>query len=170
MRLNQRQIELLKQNHEETFELIYHETKRGVYAMIFSITKNHPLTEDLMQDVYMKMLIKIDQYHINSNFMNWLLQIAKNQAIDDYRRKQKTTNMDEMDVDYLSDGTQVKPDDNENFMRMLDVLDEVEQQIVILKVIDELSHHEIALIINKPLGTVLWLYHRAIGKLKNFQG
>lgn len=170
MILDQRKIELLKQNHEKTFEEIYHETKRGVYAMIFSITKSHPITEDLMQEVYMKMLIKIDQYRVGSNFMNWLLQIAKNQAIDAYRRNQKITHVDETDMDFISDGEHTKPDQEDSLQHMLEILDETERQIVMLKVIDELTHREIAKIVHKPIGTVLWLYQKAMDKLKHFQG
>ncbi|MDY0295154.1 MAG: RNA polymerase sigma factor [Acholeplasmataceae bacterium] len=170
MILDQRKIELLKQNHEKTFEEIYHETKRGVYAMIFSITKSHPMTEDLMQEVYMKMIIKIDQYRVGTNFINWLLQIAKNQAIDTYRRNQKTTNVDESDMDMISGSEKSKPDEEDTMQRMLEILDDTERQIVMLKVIDELTHREIAKIVKKPIGTVLWLYQKAMDKLKHYQG
>lgn len=170
MILDQKHVELLKQNHEATFEKIYHETKRGVYTMIFSITKNHLHTEDLMQDVYMKMLIKIDQYRVGTNFMNWLLQIAKNQAIDFYRKNVKTTTVEDQNMDYLLENYEAKPDEHDLIMSMLDILDETEREIVLLKVVDEMSHKDIAKIINKPLGTVLWLYQRALGKLKNYHG
>lgn len=170
MILNQRHIDLLKQNHEETFEKVYHETKTSVYAMIFSITKSHPQAEDIMQDVYMKMLIKIDQYRVGTNFKNWLLQIAKHQAIDEYRKKQKVHYVDEETVDLLPKGNDENPDQDDVMKYMMAQLNEIERQIVLLKAVDGLSHQEIAKIVKKPLGTVLWLYQRALGKLKHYMG
>lgn len=122
-------IDLLKQNHEETFEKVYHETKASVYAMIFSITRSHPQAEDLMQDVYMKMLIKIDQYRVGTNFKNWLLQIAKHQAIDEYRKKQKVQYVDEHTVDLMSMTQDVAPDQDDLMNHMMEQLNEIERQI-----------------------------------------
>lgn len=170
MVLDKKTIEQLKNSNEAVFEQIYHETKRGVYAIIFSIVKDFDRTEDIMQDVYMRMLIKIEQYKIGSNFRNWLLQIAKNQAIDFYRTTKKWAHIEDDAIDYLAESSEVSPDIEDSFYRMLDCLDETEKMIVLLKVIDERSHQEIAKIIKKPLGTVLWLYQRALGKLKKYNG
>lgn len=170
MILNQRHIDLLKQNHEETFEKVYHETKASVYAMIFSITRSHPQAEDLMQDVYMKMLIKIDQYRVGTNFKNWLLQIAKHQAIDEYRKKQKVQYVDEHTVDLMSMTQDEAPDQDDLMNHMMEQLNEIEREIVLLKIVDGMSHQDISKIVKKPLGTVLWLYQRALGKLKHYMG
>lgn len=170
MVLDKKTIEQLKNSNEAVFEQIYHETKRGVYAIIFSIVKDFDRSEDIMQDVYMRMLIKIDQYKIGSNFRNWLLQIAKNQAIDFYRTTKKWAPVKDDAIDYIAESSEANPDIEDSFYRMLDCLDETEKMIVLLKVIDERSHQEIARIIKKPLGTVLWLYQRALGKLKKYNG
>jgi len=170
MILDKHQIEQLKQRNEALFENIYEETNRGVYSMIFSIVKDHAKSEDLMQDVYMRMLIKIDQYKVGTNFKNWLLQIAKNQAIDMYRKDKKFAHMDDEDIHHMEASKDENPEEEDQFNRMLSVLDDLEKTIVILKVVDDLSHKDIAKIVNKPLGTVLWLYQRALNKLKAYQG
>lgn len=170
MVLDKNTIEQLKQHNEAVFESIYHETKKGVYAIIFAIVKDYDRTEDILQDVYMRMLIKIDQYKVGSNFKNWLLQIAKNQAIDYYRRTKKLASVDDEQIDFMIDNNQETPDEKSSFESMLECLDETEKTIVLLKVVDEMSHQEIARIIHKPLGTVLWLYQRALSKLKKYRG
>jgi len=70
MILDEVTIQELKTSNNKTFEKIYQETVRGVYSMVFSIIRNHTVTEDLVQDIYMRMLVKIDQYRLNSNFYN----------------------------------------------------------------------------------------------------
>lgn len=50
--------------------------------------------------------------------------------------------------------------------KYLSVLDTDEKQVVMLKIVRDLKHKEIAEILDKPLGTVLWLYNKAIKKMK----
>ena len=52
-----------------------------------------------------------------------------------------------------------------NSIRLLK-LNEKEREIVILHMIDNLKFKEIAKMKDKPLGTILWLYNKAIKKLK----
>ena len=47
-----------------------------------------------------------------------------------------------------------------------EVLSGDELEVFILHVIDELKHKEIAKILKKPLGTITWLYNKAVNKLK----
>ena len=47
-----------------------------------------------------------------------------------------------------------------------DTLSGDELQVFIMHVIDELKHREIAKIMKKPLGTITWLYNKALKKVK----
>lgn len=170
MTLDHQTIKRLKAHDNPTFETIYQQTIRGVYAIIFSVTKSHEDTNDLLQDVYMKMLVKIDQYKVGSNFLNWLLQIAKNHAIDYYRRERKVSRIEEEHLDYMTSSYDENPDESDQFLRMIEALDEDERTVVLLKIVDDLTHQEIAKITQKPLGTVLWIYQKAIKKLKVYGG
>jgi len=44
-------------------------------------------------------------------------------------------------------------------------LNQKERMIVLLKVVDEKTHQEIADMLQMKLGTVLWIYQKAIKKL-----
>ena len=46
------------------------------------------------------------------------------------------------------------------------VLNETERQIVTLHVISGFKHREIAELLEKPVGTVLWTYNNALGKMR----
>lgn len=170
MTLDHQAIKRLKAHDNQMFEEIYQETKRGVYAIVFSVTKSHETTQDLMQDIYMKMLVKLDQYRLGTNFLNWLLQIAKNQAIDYYRKERKIHFIDEDQIQQISSTYNETPDQEELFRRMMEVLDDDERTIVLLRIVDDLTHQEISKIVKKPLGTVLWMYQKAMKKLKSFGG
>ncbi|MFA7417973.1 MAG: RNA polymerase sigma factor, partial [Acholeplasma sp.] len=101
---------------------------------------------------------------------SWIMQIAKNHAIDVYRSDIKQVKMDdEVLENIISDQTE-KPDKKTLALMMLDILDQDERTIVVLKILDDLTHKEISKIVNKPLGTVLWIYQKAMVKLKGYYG
>ncbi len=170
MKLDKVTIDQLKNGDDTQFEKLYHDTKRGVYGIVFSILRDHDKTADVLQEVYMKVLIKINQYKVGSNFNSWIMQIAKNHAIDVYRSDIKQVKMDdEVLENIISDQTE-KPDKKTLALMMLDILDQDERTIVVLKILDDLTHKEISKIVNKPLGTVLWIYQKAMVKLKGYYG
>lgn len=170
MIINQTYIEKIKNKDEEAFEYIYMNTKRAVYSVVFAIAKNHAAAEDIMQEVYMKMLSSIHQYKKNTNFFNWLLQIAHHHAIDQYRKDKRQFNVEVNDYSDILVSREIRPDEEDQFMQMIDRLDEDERLVVILKVVEELKHREIAKILEKPLGTVIWIYQKAMNKLKEEGG
>jgi len=170
MIIKQKIIEQLKNRDEKAFEYVYTETKKGVYIIIFNVIKDHDLTQDLMQDVYLKMLERIHQYHSKTNFYNWLLMIAKNLAIDTYRREKKLVHYDEVDYDQTLSAQDDTPDQKDEFNRLLSVLTEEEKEIVLLRIVDEMKHKDIAKLVDKPVGTVTWLYQQALDKMKKVRG
>jgi RNA polymerase sigma-70 factor (ECF subfamily) len=52
----------------------------------------------------------------------------------------------------------------------METLEGVELEVFLLHVIDELKHREIAKIMNKPLGTITWIYNNAVKKMKRKVG
>jgi RNA polymerase sigma-70 factor, ECF subfamily len=158
----------LASRDEAAFQLIYDETKKGVYSIIIAIVKSKQITEDLMQDTYIKMLEKLDTYQRGRNFSAWLFQIAKNLAYDYVRKESRVSTFDPQEQNLLFDKV---PDYeptviNPSLEQMLQPLDDVERQIMLLKAVNDSTFKEIAQTLSKPLGTVLWLYQRALKKMK----
>ncbi|MCK5731692.1 MAG: RNA polymerase sigma factor, partial [Tenericutes bacterium] len=115
---------------------------------------------------YMKMIQKIHQYKRGRNFYAWLLQIAKNTALDYYRKEKKNLVFDPQENSHLFE----KASYDKDYYAVYDyvkTLDETEKQVVLLRVISEVKFKDIAKTLDKPLGTVLWIYNKAIKKLKN---
>jgi len=160
-------IDSLIEKDNKAFEVIYENTKKGVFSMIISIVRNRAVTEDLMQDTYMKMIQKIHQYKKGKNFYAWLLQIAKNTALDYYRKEKRMSIINPQENEYLFDKKIGNP---EHYMvlDMVKPLDEEEKQVVLLRIVSNLKFKDIALTLNKPIGTILWIYNRAIKKLQKY--
>ncbi|WP_162140144.1 RNA polymerase sigma factor [Haploplasma axanthum] len=159
-------IEKLKTKDEKAFEYIYEKTKTSVYSIIIAITKDQNLTEDLMQDTYIKMIKSINTYNYKNKFTTWLLTIARNTAIDDYRRRKKEMSVDIHENEYLFPASRSDVDNEYNANYLLSFLDDEEREVIMLYSLDSLKHREIAEILNKPLGTITWIYNKAIKKMK----
>ncbi len=160
-------VHALKHKHNDAFEAVYHETKHAVYAMILPIVKDRSLAEDAMQITYIKMLENIYAYKPRYKFINWLLTIAKNTALDIYRQRQKETNIDIQEADNLFVDARVSGEKTMEAAQYLEVLTDEEQQIVLLKVVAQRKHKDIAKLLNKPLGTITWMYAEALKKMRH---
>lgn len=133
--------------------------------MIISIINNKAATEDLMQDTYMKMIKYIKQYKRGRNFYSWLLQIAKNTALDYYRKEKRMRVLDPQENDYVFNKNFEESNEYE-VLELVKSLDDLERQVVLLRVVSNTKFKDIAKIIDKPLGTALWIYNKAIQKLQ----
>jgi len=162
-------IDKLIEKNDEAFKVVYENTKKGVFSIIISIVKNKAVTEDLMQDTYIKMIEKINSYKKGRNFYAWLLQIAKNTALDHYRKFHRETVYDPQEQAYLHSHMSQEPK-TYDVLDLIKPLDDLDKQIVLLRAVDDMKFKDIAKLVNKPLGTVLWLYNRAIKTLKDYLG
>ncbi|MFA7435219.1 MAG: RNA polymerase sigma factor [Bacilli bacterium] len=163
-------IEAIKQKDDQAFEYIYNSTKNSVYAIIVAIVKDKDIANDLMQDTYMTMIEKINQYKRGRNFKTWLLTIARNKAIDYYRKKQNEVLIDISESEYILPKTQATSERNILVEEILNLLTDIERQVFLLSIMENLTHREISKILKIPIGTSLWHYQKAIKKIKKVKG
>ena len=154
------------------FDEFYNETKKTVFFAILSIIKDTSVVDDLMQDTYVKFLENISKYS-QTNINAYLSTMAHNIAINYYNREKRLVHNDEI-IDYQPDDSNNESKENKyqyiEVMEMLKTLDDTSREVVILHTINDLKFKEIAKIIDKPLGTVLWIYNKAIKELKRKVG
>jgi RNA polymerase sigma-70 factor (ECF subfamily) len=157
-------IQELKVRNYAHFETFYLLTKQQVFFSIVGIIKDQTLAEDLLQDTYMRFLEKIDQFKEGGNPYAYLTAIARNLAFDLYNERKKVVRSE--DIFETIPSPPVEEDASDDIMKLLDLLDLAEREVVTMHVINDLKFREIASIMKKPLGTVLWLYNKAMKKLK----
>ncbi len=162
-------VKQLKVQDQHQFDIFYDATKKAVFYAVAGIIRDENLIEDIMQETYMKFLSNIDKVDENGNVVAYLSMIARNLALDMYNRRKREVYGDDL-MDQMPDQRpEPQPDDQEVF-KILDLLDDDAREIVTLHVINELKFREIAVIVDKPLGTVLWKYNKAIKTLKGKVG
>ena len=154
------------QNYKmEYFDEFYNLTKNKVFYMAYSILQDYHLSEDILQDTYIKFLKHKKKVKVDGNILSYLLEISKNLSLNYVNKHKKVVNIDNIVFKY-EEQYQEKFEELKLVKDMKKILNENEFQIVILKIINELTNNEIAQLLNKPLGTVLWTYNNAIKKLR----
>ena len=61
----------LKNNNMDVFDEFYELTKRQVYVSILSIIKNKAISDDIMQETYLRFLNNIHKYKEKTNVTKW---------------------------------------------------------------------------------------------------
>lgn len=150
------------------FDEFYNTTKKNVFFSIAAIVKDQAAIDDLMQDTYVKFLENINKYQASS-INAYLSTIAHNIAIN-YYNKEKRVIRDEEIIDYVADEEKKTNYQYIEALELLKGLDDISKEIVVLHTINDLKFKEIAKIVNKPLGTVLWIYNKAIKELQRKAG
>lgn len=145
----------------EQFDDFYHLTSKQVFFTLKKYLNDGMLIEDLMQEVYMKFLNKIQDIDVSKQVISYLTTMARNLAIDHLRKTQFVT-FDEITVYHALDHQQVDPD----YLWLLTQLKPLDKDIVYMHVVEAMTFKDIAVVIEMPLGTVLWHYQKAIKKLK----
>lgn len=157
----------IQKGNQDSLKKLYDSTRYAVFASIIPYLYDQQLAEDVMQDTYLKVLDRIDSYRSNENGMNWLLTIAKHTAFDLIKHRKHEAQVDREVLE------EVIPSDNDVYdlaspimQSARKVLDKDEQTILFLYALGEYKHREIAVMLNIPIGTVLWKYQNAIKKMK----
>jgi len=161
-------IKMFKNGNQEAFDIIYKLTYRKIFFIVLPILKDKALAEDIMQDTYLKFLDKIYSYNAK-NSLAYILTIAKNLAINEYNKRKREVRIIDSDIDNFSYDAflELSASNEEMIKSALSVLNNQEKNVFLLHNLENLRHREIALILNKPIGTITWIYQQAVKKMKN---
>ena len=131
-----------------------------MYGIITRVVKNKDVAEEVLQDVFLKIWDKIDAYDSSKGkLFTWMLNIARNQAIDKTRSKEISKGRKTDDIDNLV-GKIDKADYSEQNVEAIglsEVLAKLnnDQRFVIEKLyLEGYTQSEVAEEFNIPLGTV----------------
>ncbi len=132
--------------------------------------------EDLTHEVFLLAWQNLYRYQERGfPFSSWLYQIARNKVIDHYRLKKSNISLDEVHVDLVKVESRIEADLDHRFSieqirRALGELTHDQQDVLLMKFMEDLSHQEIAAALEKSEGAVRLIQHRALNELKRILG
>ena len=141
-----------------------------MYRYLFSLSKDHYIAEDLVQDAFYRAYVQLDDYEI-ANIRAWLFKVAYHAFID-YKRKNRRLDLKESidEKGKSQDTPERRLLHKERFQQLLDdihSLKEQESHLIILCDLHQLKIHEAAEILNMNVNTVKSHLSRGRRKIMN---
>ena len=171
-------IRAYRAGDEKAFERLLSRHQERVYNKIHFIVRDSELANDLFQDTFIKVirLLKEGKYIEEGKFQPWILRIAHNMAIDHFRRNKKmkmVRSRDEYDVFATIDNEESHIEDklvetqiHSDVLKLIDELPMDQQEVVRMRMYQNLSFKEIAETTGVSINTALGRMRYAVINLR----
>lgn len=165
-------IKRAKNGEEEPFGRLYDHYLAQIYRFILVKVNNKAEAEDLTHEVFLSAWQNLKSYKFQGfPFSSWLYQISRNKVIDHYRTKKPQTSFEDLEEGVLKVVGVVENRldiafDLERVKSAIQQLTPEQQDVIMLKFVEDLSNEEIAGALQKSEGAIRLLQHRAITNLK----
>jgi RNA polymerase sigma factor (sigma-70 family) len=164
-------IDGFRRRDDDAVRAMYREYGRLVYAVAHRVLGRADLAEEAVQQTFLRAWQAADRFDVDRDPAPWLARIARNCAIDIYRREQRrpATALADVGVDHPS-VVSLPPDVDVldavwHVRRAIETLAPDEAEVVRLQHLTGLTHTEISERLGIALGTVKSRSHRAHQRL-----
>jgi RNA polymerase sigma-70 factor (ECF subfamily) len=163
----------VKAGDTQKLGLLYERYKKWVFNFLYQMNGDRALTEDLVQNVFMRILKYKQSYTEESTFVTWMFQIARNLNHDAYRLSTKKETIDLDGVSYKMKvaetiDTQIEKSENHALLyKALDRLPYEKKEIIVLSKLKDLKYKEIGQMIGCSEVAARTKAHRALQDLRN---
>ena len=177
----EKNLQLCQKGDPDAFAWLLEQYGSRLYGYFLRATGSRNHSEDLLQEVFVRLLEKIGDYSHKGRFEHWLFRIAANLVRDRYRREKHEPGQF---------SSYEKPDDNsslaeaipaavsgvesrlehqeqmDQLQRALQELPEMDRELILARHYGGLSFNELAEQYGMPIGTALSKVHRGLKLLK----
>lgn len=164
--------------NEACLEMLIKRHKRKVFTTIYLIVNDRYIAEDLFQETFIKVIhmLKNEKYNEEGKFLPWVIRIARNMAIDYFRKSKRNPTITDGDGEdifryiELADENreeQIVRQQTEKQLRFLiNQLPEEQKQVLVLRHYGDLSFKEIADLTQVSINTALGRMRYALNNLR----
>ncbi len=141
-----------------------------LYRMAFRLVGDQHEAEDLVQETYRSAWKSRARYESGRGDRAWLASILRRRSVDRWRRRRLPTVLagDALLEVGVEDEDPTASEYSDEMQWALDQLPAVLREALLLVVVGELTHQEVADLLEVPLGTILSRVSRARGRLRKF--
>lgn len=170
---NQQLILRVQQSDQAALGELYDAYGGALYGVIFRIVHSRELAEQALQDTFVKVWRNATSYDAGKGrLFTWLLNIARNTAIDitrtaQFQKQQKTESLDQ--VVHKPGGESINPD-HVGLREIVDRLDEKYRLLITLVYFKGYTQEEAAEETGIPLGTIKTRLRYALSELRTLLG
>ena len=161
-------VQLYQTGNQEAFEELLTRHQERVFKYIYLVVRNEALANDLFQDTFVKviMFIKQRRYVENGRFLPWVIRIAHNVMMDNFRKEQPEVSIHRQDhpFDLLNNVRLSDPSVEDDLIQqqllrdvkeLIAYLPDSQKEVVQMRFYDDMSFKEIASATNCSINTAL---------------
>lgn len=162
-----------------SFDALLERYKQKLFSYILSTVHREDLADDIFQDTFVKAIVcmRKGRYKMNGKFYSWLLCIAHNVIIDNFRYEQSVEGLNRSEINehlYADNGLEGSPREiemeRENSLSQLNELiaqlPENQQEVLRMRVYEDMSFKDIAEHTGTSVNTALGRMHYAVNNMK----
>lgn len=173
-----------REGDARAFEELVSRHRRGLFNFLLRSVQNRSRAEELLQEVFLRVVRSKDRYEKTAKLTTWLYTIARNLCVDESRRAKfrRTVSLDaprrgaEDDspamVDTVAadqvatDEAAAAPQIRQRMAKAIDGLPDDQREVFLMRQINGLSFKEIGEIVGAPENTVKSRMRYALEKLR----
>ena len=161
-------VRLYEKGNNKAFEVLLYKYQEKVFNQIYRIVKQRELTEDIFQETFFKAIINLKQgnYVETGKFLPWINRIAHNLIIDHFRRKKNENTvpnyanecdlLDNLDLyEHSIEDNLINEQILSDVVHLIYFLPENQQEVVRMRIFQDLSFKEIAKLTGVSINTAL---------------
>ncbi|MCH2033357.1 MAG: RNA polymerase sigma factor [Tenacibaculum sp.] len=161
----------VKAGESHTLGLLYERYKKRLFGFFYQMCKDANLSEDLVQNVFIRVLKYKHTYNEESNFLSWLFRIARNVYYDQFKvnSKNRTTDLDEVNNVFMVENVESDIEKNEKVSLLKEAMNQLpakKKELIVLSKLKELKYKELGEIVGCSEGNARTRVHRALLDLK----
>jgi RNA polymerase sigma factor (sigma-70 family) len=167
-------MQKVKNGDIDKMGLLYERYHRHLYRFLYNMTRQKELSEDLVQNVFIRMLKYNDGFQGYGEFKTWMYRIARNTLYDHFKKVKNTpvhTDVKEYETRIVGEHFSDAQIEKEQELKLLEVamekLSPENRELLVLCRFEELKYNEIAKILNTTEGAIKVRIHRALNLLKS---
>lgn len=164
---------LVKAGDLGKMSLLFKQHYSSLYSFLYHMTYNKEVSEDMVQNVFYRMLKYRHTFTGKGEFKVWMFHLGRNMLRDHAKKHQRTgrhdnlhTILEKISGGVLADEQFGKKQEQIQLYKAMEKLSNDEREILTLSKFQELKYHEIAQVLNINEGAVKVRVHRAFNQLK----
>jgi RNA polymerase sigma-70 factor (ECF subfamily) len=163
-------MKLVQAGETAQLALLFERYHVPLFRYLLQLSRNRALSEDLVQEVFFRILKYASSYDPSLSFQVWLYRMARNAYFDCLRKRRSEVSGDDVgeirSSEPLPEELVTRQEDTMFLQEALQKLPEDKREVLVLSRFHDLRYEDIALILKCEIGTVKVRVYRALKELR----
>lgn len=160
------------QRKREAFPILVTTYQRRVYGIVRKMVISHDDSDDIVQEVFIKIWKNLDGFKSEADLFTWIYRIATNESLMFLRKKRREKWFGDITEDLcnkLTTGSYIDADElQQKFHKAILQLPDKQRLVFNLRYFEDLPYEQIAEITDTSVGSLKASFHHASKKIEDF--